>query len=356
MAGPLKTYAFINAKLRTRISKILPQEFIRQLVRSRSLAESVQMLAETDFAPVQKIYEQTGDIKSAELEMLSEELAIYLELEKLVEEEVRGFVHALSMRFETENLKNALRLWFDRRIRGRSIEDALSYLLREPIHHPIDLDAVIHADTLEQAAERLQATPYGAIVRQHAGRVMEDSSLFSLELALDRFQFGRLVQAADQLTPRDRDIAQRLIGVEIDLQNIGWLIRFKHFYSLDVEQALGSTLPGGLNLAPELMRASYESEHTDREISTLVGRRYPEIAPLLASRDQTRITSRLTMIERVLGQIMTIEVRKILAGYPFTIGIIMAYFILKSDEMRKIMTVLNAKFYEWPEESILALI
>ena len=356
MAGPLKTYAFINAKLRTRISKILPQEFIRQLVRARSLAESVQMLAETDFAPVQKIYERTGDIKTAELELLSKELAIYLELEKLVEEEVRGFVHALSMRFETENLKNALRLWFDRRIRGRSIEDALSYLLREPIHHPIDLDAVIHADTLEQAAERLQATPYGAIVRQQAGRVMEDSSLFSLELALDRFLYGRLVQAADQLAPRDREIARRLIGVEIDLQNIGWLIRFKHFYALDVEQALGSTLPGGLNLAPELMRASYESERTDREISTLVGRRYPEIAPLLASQDQTRITARLTMIERVLGQIMTIEVRKILTGYPFTIGIIMSYFILKSDEIRKIMTVLNAKFYEWPEESILSLI
>ena len=54
MAGPLKTYAFINAKLRTRISKILPQQFIRQLIRCRSLAESVQLLGETDFAPVQK--------------------------------------------------------------------------------------------------------------------------------------------------------------------------------------------------------------------------------------------------------------------------------------------------------------
>jgi V/A-type H+-transporting ATPase subunit C len=53
---------------------------------------------------------------------------------------------------------------------------------------------------------------------------------------------------------------------------------------------------------------------------------------------------------------MKIEVRKILTGYPFTIGIILAYFILKSDEIRKIMTVLNAKFYEWPEERILSLV
>jgi V/A-type H+-transporting ATPase subunit C len=356
MAGPLKTYAFINAKLRTRISKILPQQFIRQLIRARSLAESVQLLGETDFALVQKIYERTGDIKTAELELLRRELSVYLEVESLVEEDIRGFVHSLAGRFEIENLKNALRLWFDRRVRGRSIEDARSYLLRRQIHYAIDLDGIINADTLEQAAERLEGTPYAPIVREQAAAVMEASSLFPLELSLDRYQYGGLAQAAEQLSPRDREIARRLIGVEIDLQNVSWLIRFKNFYSLEADKALGYTLPGGLNLKPELMRQTYAAEQTDRQISALVGKRYPEIAPLLASKEQTKFTARLTMIERILEQIMTIEVRKILTGYPFTIGIILSYFILKSDEIRKVMTVLNAKFYEWPEEKIEALV
>jgi V/A-type H+-transporting ATPase subunit C len=356
VAGPLKTYAFVNAKLRTRISKILPEAFINQLVRARSLAESVQMLGETDFAPVQKVYEQTGDIKSAEAELLREELSIYLELERSVEQEVQDFVRALSERFEVEGVKNALRLWFDRRVRGRGVEDARAYILRRPIHHDVDLDGIIDSDTLEQAAVRLERTPYAPIVRQQAAAVMEAGSLFPLELALDRFLYSRLVQATDQLSTRDRGIARRLLGVEIDLQNVGWLIRFKNFYSLEEERALGYTLPGGLNLTPELMRDSYTSERTDREISALVGRRYPEIAPLLASQEQTKFTARLTMIERILEQIMAIEVRKILTGYPFTIGIVLAYFILKGNEIRKIMTVLNAKFYDWPEERILALI
>ncbi|UCF97054.1 MAG: V-type ATPase subunit [Spirochaetaceae bacterium] len=356
MARPLKTYAFINAKLRTRISKILPEQFIRQLVRARSLAESVQMLAESDFAPVQKVYERTGDIKTAELELLRGELSIYLELERLLEEEVRDFVRALGERFEIENLKNALRLWFDRRIRGRAVDDARGYLLRRAIHHSIDLDGIIDADTLEQVADRLEGTPYSEIVRQQAAKVMQAASLFPLELTLDRYLYSRLVQATDQLSTRDREIAQRLLGVEIDLQNVGWLIRFKNFYSLEEDQALGYTLPGGLNLTPELMRESYTAERTDREISALVGRRYPEIAPLLSSQEQTKLTARLTMIERILEQILAIEVRKILTGYPFTIGIVLAYFILKANEIRKIMTVLNAKFYDWPEEHILALI
>jgi V/A-type H+-transporting ATPase subunit C len=305
---------------------------------------------------VQKIYERTGDIKTAELELLGRELEIYLELEKLVEETIRGFVHSLTGHFEIENLKNAVRLWFDRRVRGRNIEDARGYLLRRRIHHTLDVDRIINADNLEQVAEHLDGTPYAPIVREQATAVMEAASLFSLELSLDRYLYGRLTEAADQLGPRDREIARRLIGVEIDLQNISWLIRFKHFYSLEADQALRYTLPGGLNLDPELMRQTYAAERTDRQISALVGKRYPEIAPLLASQEQSKLTARLTMIERILDQIMKIEVRKILSGYPFTIGIISAYFILKSDEIRKIMTILNAKFYEWPEERILSLV
>jgi V/A-type H+-transporting ATPase subunit C len=356
MARPLKTYAFINAKLRTRISKILPEQFIRKLIRSRSLAESVQMLGETDFAPVQKVYERTGDIKTAELELLGRELAIYLELEKLVEEDIREFIHSLTGRFEIENLKNALRLWFDRRVRGRNIEDARGYLLRQRIHHSLDLDRIINADTLERVADHLGGTPYAPIVRQEAAAVMEGASLFPLELSLDRYLYGTLAEAADRLEPKDREIARRLIGVEIDLQNVSWLIRFKNFYSLEADQALSQTLPGGLNLNPELMRQTYAAERTDRQISALVGKRYPEIAPLLAAKEQPKLSARLTMIERILEEIMKIEVRKILTGYPFTIGIILAYFILKSDEIRKIMTILNAKFYEWPEEQILSLV
>jgi V/A-type H+-transporting ATPase subunit C len=356
LAGPLKTYAFINAKLRTRISKILPEEFIRQLIHSRSLAESVQMLAETDFHPVQRIYEQTGDIKMAELELLSKELEIYLELEKLLEEDVRGFVQALAERFEIEVLKNAIRLWFDAKIRGRSIENAGGYLLRKPIHHSIDLDGIINADTLERVGDLLERTPYAGIVREQAARVIEGASLFPLELALDRYLYARMVEAAEPLKPRDREIARRLIGVEIDLQNVGWLLRFKHFYSLDTDQALGYTLPGGLNMSVDLMRESYASERPDREMSALVGKRYPELSALLSTQDQVKSTARLTMIERILEQILALEVRKILTSYPFTIGIILAYFILKANEIRKIMTVLNAKFYNWPEERIMAVI
>ena len=43
MGSSLKRYAFINAKLRARISKILPDDLINQMIRAHSLAESKEV-------------------------------------------------------------------------------------------------------------------------------------------------------------------------------------------------------------------------------------------------------------------------------------------------------------------------
>jgi len=39
-------------------------------------------------------------------------------------------------------------------------------------------------------------------------------------------------------------------------------------------------------------------------------------------------------------------------GYPFTIGVVLSYFIFKKSEIRKVRAVLNAKLYRIPEERI----
>ena len=63
-------------------------------------------------------------------------------------------------------------------------------------------------------------------------------------------------------------------------------------------------------------------------------------------------SSRLLLIERILEQVMKHEIQRILQGYPFTIGIILCYFLLKKNEIAKVKTVLNAKHYGVSEERI----
>lgn len=362
MAGALKKYAFINAKLRARISKVLPEEQLHQMARASTLSEAVQMLQGSDFAPVEAVYSQTGDIKLAELELVRKEVRLYLELESMVEGEVAGLVRALATRFEVETLKNALRLWFDSKVRGRSIEEALGYLLRERIHHNLHLEQVVNAGNLSEAAAVLQHTPYASILEEKASRVLDSGTLFPVEIDLDRYFYRQLIEAVNALEPRDRQVARRMIGVEIDMENISWLIRFKTFYNLPLSQVLDYSIPWGLNLSRELIADSYQSEHPDEVLQAMVRKRYPQLAALLGSKEQHAERtlraqfSRLVLIERILEQIMLLEVRRILAGYPFTIGIVLAYFVIKANESKKIMTILNAKFYNWPEDRIMAAI
>lgn len=379
MVGALKTYAFINAKLRARISKILPEEVFVEMARAGSLDECVQRLGDTEYAAVEEAYHRTGDIKTAELELLRREVGLYRELETLVADELKAMVRALAARFEIQNLKNALRLWFDSRVRGRGIEGKVGYLIRERIQHPIDIDTVVNAPTLEDVAAVLAGTPYAPLVKREAARVLESGSLFALEVALDQLFYRQLDEAVEALSERDRSVARRLIGVEIDIENIGWLMRFKVFHEMSVEEALSHSIPRGLNLSREAIAEAYASEAADAALSGLLRKRYPELSMLLSSRERgagegarpspapgvaggrevggrphLAVPSRFALLERVLREILLIEVRRILGGYPFTIGIILAYFILKGEEIRRIMTVLNAKSYDWPQDRILS--
>ena len=102
------------------------------------------------------------------------------------------------------------------------------------------------------------------------------------------------------------------------------------------------------------MAEAYAADNPSALLTQLVRKRYANLAGLLTPQEYSESYSRLVMVERILTEILLLEVRHLLAGYPFTIGIILAYFVLKSAEFRRIMTVLNAKFYDWPEERILA--
>ena len=63
MAGALRTYSLINAKLRARLSKILPDEVLRQMARAPSLPECVQILANTEAAA---FYKSLGFVHTGE--------------------------------------------------------------------------------------------------------------------------------------------------------------------------------------------------------------------------------------------------------------------------------------------------
>jgi V/A-type H+-transporting ATPase subunit C len=351
MSSQIAKYSFINAKLRARISMILPDEVFHQLAKASSLEAALALLRGTPFAELERIYSETGDLRLAELELLKMEIGLYKNLKQFLHDDSKVVVDALLSGFEIENLKNAIRIYFDRQIRKRSVETAVHYIIYEPIVHDIPIDIITNAASFDEVAGVCEGTPYSRIIRKYSHTVESEGSLFRMEVGFDHFYYNNLLSAIDKLDIADRKVALRLTGVEIDLQNISWIIRFKNFYNIPLEAVLAVLIPRGMNLTKAVIEELYSSQNISSVLQGFIKDRYPGLSVLLSSK-ASDITSRLILIRRILEEIKKQEVRHILAGYPFTIGIILAYFILKRDELNRIMMVLNAQKYGKQQERI----
>jgi vacuolar-type H+-ATPase subunit C/Vma6 len=351
MASAIGKYAFINAKLRARLSKILTEDFLEQVMRARSLVDAVGHFQNTEYSYIETIYTKTGDLKSVELELYNREIKSYLDLERYSRAEVLRFVKALANAFEIDNLKNTLRLWFDRVIRKHDISVPYLYIYKKKIHYNLKIDSIIAADSMEEIASVLAGTPYSSIIRKSASWLTEHNSIFLAELLLDKHYYKMIKEEFKHLKGDDVKIANRFIGIEIDLQNIEWLVRFKTMYNLPIDEALSYAIPYGSRLTREKVASVYEAHNVQELLAGFLPRKYPWLDSFLASHPHDH-ASRFAVIERVLDHIMAYEIQRSITGYPFTIAIILAYFIRKRNEMRKITTILNGKYYNIPEERI----
>ena len=351
MESQVRKYGFINAKLRARLTKLLDERLIDQIMDAPTLDDALILLRNTPFSDLEQAYKRGGDLKSVELVLFQHEVDLYRDIQRYLHGEVLDVIRALSLYGEIENVKNALRLFFNHVIRGHDIEDASRLLYTNIIEHNIDVRLVSHAGNMDEAVEFLIKSPYGPILDRHRDFIEKEKSLFQFEMALDRYYYKNLIEKIDMLKGRDKAIAHRVVGIEIDLLNVNWIIRFRNFYKLPRTDVLELTVPHGYTLDQKALMEVYVSENITRILKNIVTKKYPSLAVFLTY-EASDAYARILLIEQVLDQILMLEVRRILSGYPFSIGIVLAYFILKRRDIRKIATALNGKQYNVSKERI----
>jgi len=355
MAGELSKYSFINAKLRARISKIISDDKFHEMAKAPGLDEALAILRDTHFSNLEEIYSTTGDIKLAELELLKSEIELYRNIKGYLHSTLTELIDALLCQFEIDNLKNAIRLYFDRKVLKRSIDSNVHYILYDRIIHDIPFDIIINAEDFDEIAGVCEGTPYRQIISKYSHSVESKGSLFRMEIAFDHFYYNNLLSCINKLGKKDHAIAIRLVGVQIDLQNINWIIRLKNYYDLDLDEVLTTIVPGGFNLDRSIIDELYKAQNVEFVLQGLINSRYPGLSTLLSAHASDS-TSRLLLIRQMLQEIIKHETQRILEGYPFTVGIILSYFILKQDELKKIRMILNAKQYGIQQERIESMI
>ena len=346
-------YGFINAKLRSRISRILTEEFRMGLASSDSLEAAAHFLSVNGFESAARQWDATGDLQSLEFELFCSHIANYRMVMKNTVGSLHDFVNVLSIKPEIENIKSVIRLWYGSRIRKRPIGHRSAYIYKQRIYENIDWERLVNAIGFDDIVRVFESTIYSGIFSDKAD-IRENEGLFGLETSLDKLYYSYINSRLSELRKSDAEIVREIISTEIDLQNVGWLIRYRHFYRMDFDRLSGILIPGGsgLNLSDMKKNASSDTEFTPAD---LLKKSYPELSALSIS-DRHNFSNQAMLFENLLDEARKRKFNSLLSGYPFTIGIILVYFFMSEREQQFISSVLNGKNYKLSTERIKELL
>ncbi len=340
----LAKYAFINAKVRAKLGQFLSQKQIAQMKTADSLDGVYDVLRNTVYSDIFEKIDASYNIKDVELLLLKREIASYFELLKYAKGNIREIIFTLLSKYEVENLKLLLRLWHKK---GEAFEEKLIY--REKICHYIPIEKILKAENIEEIILLLEKTPYKKPIWDMRDRYKLQNLPFFLEVALDIDFYRRLWEKIDRLSGADRKIAAKLTGIEIDIQNINWVLRFKHYYNLPIAEIMNYLIPNGFQVTEDFVRRAYVSKDSRELLTGLLTRYYQRIPTLKPTKE---IISNLRMLESILWQFLINEIKRALQGFPFTIGTIIAYLKMRKIEFSNIVSILNGKKYNLSAEKI----
>jgi V/A-type H+-transporting ATPase subunit C len=341
----LAKYSFANAKIRAMLSFLIDPATFNTLLEGKDIYEVLEALKKT---PYKSIIENL-DLENINLQVLEKEFLRYdLKMYRKVGDALstareKDFVSLLMHRYELEELKVILRIWHKKL--PVIWED---YIIEPNISFDIDFKKIITSQTIEEIILLLDQTPYKPALLKVKDKFKERNSTFYLEAALDVDYYKRLVACIDKFSSADKKIAQRILSVEIDVENISWLIRLRKYYSLGMGEMLDWVIPGGQWINKDTVRRFYTSDGLTKVVESVALGPYVKIKDL--------IEENAALIENFLYSLLLREVKKALSGFPFTIGTVIGYLILKHKETRNIISLLNAKHYGWQKQEIVTLL
>jgi len=336
--GPVSKYSLVNAKVRARLSTLIDSERVNRLAEARDLAEFYSTLDGTIYDETFSQPEIAFDPRVGEKLLLEREVDWHAELLKDLRGAEKDLVSHFLEKYEIENLKVALRI----RESNRGGED-MKYLVRQDLPHSLPYQAISEASTLEDALSYLARSPFYKAVNSVVDDYKDRGTLFPVEINLEIDYYERLKEKVQKLSKKDREISQKLIGLEIDQKNLGWLIRLKFYYDIPVGELLEYNIPGGFRMTRDRLRQAFKADSIQEVLSVALDKSISNLSEILVKGQDL---SKLYLLEIILWNILISQARKTLGGFPFTIGTVLSYLILKRTEIRNIITILNGKVYK----------
>ena len=180
----------------------------------------------------------------------------------------------------------------------------------------------------------------------------DTETMYGVETAIDAYVFRQMKESAEKLPLLDRRIAKEYTGLLVDIENLNRIVRLKHYFQFDSAAIRARLLPGGRRLP---IREDVLPDGFEENVGDLVKRVFPNGSGDNVGETTTHF-DRLLFVETISSELKAKQAQKALGGNPFTVGIVIAFFILKRIEIRRIITLMNAKYYRLEKERIKELL
>jgi V/A-type H+-transporting ATPase subunit C len=338
--GDVQSYSVVHARVRARYAQLLSTRTWQELLGAQDLSALLETLAQTVYGPYLRIAELELTPRRAVYQTKWHLTDAFVTVMALTPEPAHGLLAQLWRLFEVDNLKAVL----------RGIETGASWrqvrftLFPTGEHTVLPAEEMFAAGGVPQAVALLRHTPYFDTLDHALERYRTEQSLFPLEVALDLDYHRELWRDIGQLTGLDHEHALRLVGSMVDMNNLLWAIRYRIYHHLSEEEIVNYTLSFGYRVRDRDIRAIAAGA----SIAPIVGRIYPGIEDAQALLDTPR--DGLMKLERQLQHRLARECHQTFLGYPFHVGIPLAYLLLNEQEIRDLTVLIEAKASRIPPD------
>lgn len=342
----LLTYSGITTKVRAMQSHLLSEEQFHEMAGLEDVRSAADYLKQLPtyaeiFAGVDDSNLHRGHIE--QLLTLSE-YRDFAKLYRFSNLPQRRFLDLYFMHYEINIIKRILR-----HVMGHQ-EAVLDLSMFQEFfdrHSNIDLPALAQSENLEDFLSRLKGSPYYEFLSELASK--ETCTMFDLEMNLDLFYFRTQWKVKNKMLSREeRHALEQCFGCRLDLLNIQWIYRARHYYHLSPSDIYALLIPVNYKLKPDQIRHLAKSADNEEFFSVLRETFYWKF-------QKGEITGKPdieTLYHQICNQIYANAGRR----YPYSVAILDSYLYSKELELQKIITTLEGIRYRLDAGEIIALV
>jgi V/A-type H+-transporting ATPase subunit C len=339
--GGVAGYSAVHARVRAMYSQMLTSEEWTRLCEATNFAAVIALLKETVYNPyLPEVDAKDLNSRRAVFQIKGHLANAYLTVIRLVPEHARALVTQVYRLFEVDNLKAVMRGV----ALGTSWEAVRYVLFPLGAFTVLSPQAMLEAGSMRAAVERLRGTPYYRTLSHAMKRYSAEQTLFPLEVALDLDYWRELWRDVQRLSKRDRVQALRIVGPLVDVNNLMWAVRYRVYHHLSEEEIINYTLPFGYRVRDAHIRAIAAGA----DVAHIVTQIFPGLTDVASLLQEPK--SGLPELESQLQRYVMEQCRAAFIGYPFHIGIPLAYVVLNELEIQDVTVLIEAKSLQLPAE------